>query len=554
MDFDYEKIKDNEGKKYNMQFLPVPRERRNPNLLCTSSPPPIRAPPVRPRTELSQHQLPGSGLELQSSNRKDVDKQTSTSVPPNCFRNLKPQPPSMHHLTLQWFQLTQAPLIRERDGKLPVWFYGFTTRREAEDLLQDQPIGCFLLRFSESKIGFVLSYKGNDRCRHFIIDHLKEGGYLIIGEQSTHPSLESLIRHYQNNPVGPFSEYLTTAFTKVRRLSEGDCRTQNGTQQAESGDMLLTESQESTSESSSFSSTPTAAGNQKQGDPEYAVVKKVLRKTKSLNLPDIRIQAPAVDMDSFINSHEDSQSREVELPGFIPLPPNQPLLSNGLADSALTPATLNPPSATTNASDVSSGYARVNKKRPAAAQAEPSSSVEEKYSELMALHTYEDPFLLTGRHDIPRQIYSEPDDPIEFYAVGRNLRPDTSVALQNHNIYSEVHRMQIGNPPVDPLQNDIIGDVQHTSRVENLSSSSSSSTLLSAPNPSVRPQESSSAHGLMPQLPPRGIQTEMNLHFRPLLPHPWRTEARPQQTEDSIYEQIRDRPPRPPLPPLNKRP
>jgi len=31
--------------------------------------------------------------------------------------------------------------------------------REAEQLLEDKPQGCFLLRLSESKIGFVLSYR-----------------------------------------------------------------------------------------------------------------------------------------------------------------------------------------------------------------------------------------------------------------------------------------------------------------------------------------------------------------------------------------------------------
>ncbi|KAF1492250.1 SH2 domain-containing protein 2A, partial [Pygoscelis antarcticus] len=33
------------------------------------------------------------------------------------------------------------------------------SRRETEQLLQDQPPGCFLVRFSESTVGFVLSYR-----------------------------------------------------------------------------------------------------------------------------------------------------------------------------------------------------------------------------------------------------------------------------------------------------------------------------------------------------------------------------------------------------------
>uniref|UniRef100_A0A8B9PTI2 SH2 domain-containing protein n=1 Tax=Apteryx owenii TaxID=8824 RepID=A0A8B9PTI2_APTOW len=44
-----------------------------------------------------------------------------------------------------------------RDGS-PHRGFGCSSRRETEQLLQDQPPGCFLVRFSESTVGFVLSY------------------------------------------------------------------------------------------------------------------------------------------------------------------------------------------------------------------------------------------------------------------------------------------------------------------------------------------------------------------------------------------------------------
>uniref|UniRef100_A0A8C5J6R4 SH2 domain-containing protein n=1 Tax=Junco hyemalis TaxID=40217 RepID=A0A8C5J6R4_JUNHY len=59
---------------------------------------------------------------------------------------------------LLWFEQTQAHRLGP-EGELPSWFHGFISRREAEELLQDQPLGCFLVRFSESTVGFVLSYR-----------------------------------------------------------------------------------------------------------------------------------------------------------------------------------------------------------------------------------------------------------------------------------------------------------------------------------------------------------------------------------------------------------
>ncbi|NXF99754.1 SH22A protein, partial [Sakesphorus luctuosus] len=60
--------------------------------------------------------------------------------------------------TRLWFEQTQFRRLSPR-GELPVWFHGFVSRREAEQLLQDQPLGSFLVRFSESTVGFVLSYR-----------------------------------------------------------------------------------------------------------------------------------------------------------------------------------------------------------------------------------------------------------------------------------------------------------------------------------------------------------------------------------------------------------
>ncbi|NXS47508.1 SH22A protein, partial [Balaeniceps rex] len=72
--------------------------------------------------------------------------------------NPRPELLALHARTRLWFEQTQARRLGAK-GELPTWFHGFISRRETEQLLQDQPPGCFLVRFSESTIGFVLSYR-----------------------------------------------------------------------------------------------------------------------------------------------------------------------------------------------------------------------------------------------------------------------------------------------------------------------------------------------------------------------------------------------------------
>ncbi|NWX52586.1 SH22A protein, partial [Steatornis caripensis] len=141
--------------------------------------------------------------------------QLAVPAPPSSPSRVLPgcggSPPELAALrarTRLWFEQTQARRLGA-DGRLPAWFHGFISRRETEQLLQDQPQGCFLVRFSESTVGFVLSYRGEDRCRHFVLDQLPDGRYVILGEQSAHAELADLLRHYAAAPVTPYHEFLT---------------------------------------------------------------------------------------------------------------------------------------------------------------------------------------------------------------------------------------------------------------------------------------------------------------------------------------------------------
>ncbi|XP_003308565.3 SH2 domain-containing protein 2A isoform X6 [Pan troglodytes] len=110
--------------------------------------------------------------------------------------------------TRAWFQKTQAHWLLQH-GAAPAWFHGFITRREAERLLEPKPQGCYLVRFSESAVTFVLTYRSRTCCRHFLLAQLRDGRHVVLGEDSAHARLQDLLRHYTAHPLSPYGETLT---------------------------------------------------------------------------------------------------------------------------------------------------------------------------------------------------------------------------------------------------------------------------------------------------------------------------------------------------------
>ncbi|OPJ82575.1 SH2 domain-containing protein 2A [Patagioenas fasciata monilis] len=150
-------------------------------------------------------------VQPQGAEQPPGHRDTHSTVPPvSPPAEVAPRPEllALRTRTRLWFEQTQAGRL-SAEGELPAWFHGFISRRETEQLLQDQPPGCFLVRFSESTVGFVLSYRGSDRCRHFVLDQLPDGRYVILGERSAHAELAELLRHYSAAPVTPYHEFLT---------------------------------------------------------------------------------------------------------------------------------------------------------------------------------------------------------------------------------------------------------------------------------------------------------------------------------------------------------
>ncbi|XP_021562358.1 hematopoietic SH2 domain-containing protein [Carlito syrichta] len=108
---------------------------------------------------------------------------------------------------LDWFLHTQvAQLARDR---VPEWFHGAISREYAEDLLESQPLGSFLLRVSHSHVGYTLSYKAQSCCRHLMVKLLDDGTLVIPGERVTHASLDELVSFHRQTPIEPRGELLT---------------------------------------------------------------------------------------------------------------------------------------------------------------------------------------------------------------------------------------------------------------------------------------------------------------------------------------------------------
>ncbi len=62
--------------------------------------------------------------------------------------------------------------------------------------------------------------RGQDRCRHFVINQTKTGLLVVSGDSTTHNSLTELINHFKTTPIQPFGEYLTSYNTDMDSVEE----------------------------------------------------------------------------------------------------------------------------------------------------------------------------------------------------------------------------------------------------------------------------------------------------------------------------------------------
>ncbi|XP_010126801.1 PREDICTED: unconventional myosin-VIIa-like, partial [Chlamydotis macqueenii] len=188
--------------------LPVPMPRKRHPQPCPHPPDKPPQPPVpRPRSKLTES-TPFDNFLDPSVPRPILRTEEQTGEEAK-MRKLK------RGATLRWFKETQAQKVMQDDGAFPSWLHGMISRREAENLLMDKPLGCFLVRISQSRPGYTLTYRGEGRCRHYMIEMQPNARYVILGEDRAHASLTELVRYHQSVGIQPFMEILTVPCRQV---------------------------------------------------------------------------------------------------------------------------------------------------------------------------------------------------------------------------------------------------------------------------------------------------------------------------------------------------
>ncbi|TFJ98184.1 butyrophilin-like protein 2 [Platysternon megacephalum] len=132
--------------------VPVPRRRRpQPFPRSQHGADSLTQPPVpRPRSKLTESTPFDNFLHSSPCPVLGTEGQTGEEEE---MRQIK------RGATLRWFRETQAWKVMQDDGAFPGWLHGMISRREAENLLMDKPLGCFLVRISQSRPGYTLSYR-----------------------------------------------------------------------------------------------------------------------------------------------------------------------------------------------------------------------------------------------------------------------------------------------------------------------------------------------------------------------------------------------------------
>ena len=74
---------------------------------------------------------------------------------------------------------------------------GVISRLEAENYLLNMTLGSYLVRVSERVWGYTISYRAEDRCKHFLVDTSDQGYQFFGANQVVHRSLTDLVNFHK---------------------------------------------------------------------------------------------------------------------------------------------------------------------------------------------------------------------------------------------------------------------------------------------------------------------------------------------------------------------
>eukprot|EP00040_Diaphanoeca_grandis_P023132 m.125302 g.125302 ORF g.125302 m.125302 type:complete len:1062 (+) comp29125_c0_seq1:115-3300(+) len=155
-----------------------------------------------------------SGIFKQLRNHQAAD-----SKRPKFAINKAPAPPPMPELTeaelkreasIMWWREKERTRGAGLDplGNVLPWFHGLISRKDAERLLSTKNVGCFLVRVSENRFGYTLSYRIKTRCRHYMVEQDTRGRYALVGVEKIRDGLNGLIEWFQRNRVNEEGDML----------------------------------------------------------------------------------------------------------------------------------------------------------------------------------------------------------------------------------------------------------------------------------------------------------------------------------------------------------
>ena len=125
-----------------------------------------------------------------------------------------------HAAGLQRLRHILAAPVSDRTLPAPAqWFHGIVSRDQAEKLLYGNTTGTFLIRISESRLGYSLSLVQAGIFRHYKIEELDDS-YRLENVPASFQSLRELVENYRENDVSVNADRCLTALDLAAPVSD----------------------------------------------------------------------------------------------------------------------------------------------------------------------------------------------------------------------------------------------------------------------------------------------------------------------------------------------